>query len=113
MFDTRPLHPGDHAALKLLHQRLFPLDYDDSFYHSAVHGLDGIVAWAASAPLPALTHVSLGADALAPQLHQMPPPWQQQPYNPQQPLPPQQQAGHPEVLAGFITGKCEAGQCVV
>jgi hypothetical protein len=63
------------------------------------------VAWAASVPLPSLTHVSVAADAVTPQLHRLPPPWKQQPYNPQQPLPPQQQAGQPEVLAGFITGK--------
>lgn len=64
----RPLCPLDYAALKLLHQRLFPLDYDDDFFMRAVHGTDGIVAWAAAAPLPTLTHVAVGVGDLAPQL---------------------------------------------
>ncbi|EFN59486.1 hypothetical protein CHLNCDRAFT_138102 [Chlorella variabilis] len=96
----RPLHPDDFASLKLLHQRLFPLDYDDFFYHRAVQGLDGIVAWAASAPLPTLTHLSVGPD-LAPQL--------QQPQQSQPPPPPKQVGVQgseaTEMLAGFITAR--------
>ncbi|KAL4419168.1 hypothetical protein ABPG77_004891 [Micractinium sp. CCAP 211/92] len=64
----RPLRPCDYPALKLLHQRLFPLDYDDDFFVRAVHGMDDIVAWSAAAQLPALTHFALGVDDLAPQL---------------------------------------------
>ena len=72
----RPLLPDDYAALKLLHQKLFPLDYDDEFFRRTVHGMDDIVSWAALAPLPALTQLSLsGNDDLAPQLH-TPPAWQ-------------------------------------
>lgn len=114
----RPLRPCDYPALKLLHQRLFPLDYDDDFFVRAVHGMDDIVAWSAAAQLPALTHFALGVDDLAPQL--LPPTAR-----------PQQDqlgkldgssksssvdtggAGAPpaELLAGFITGKaCECLQ---
>ncbi|KAL4431127.1 hypothetical protein ABPG75_006383 [Micractinium tetrahymenae] len=107
----RPLCPSDYAALKLLHQRLFPLDYDDDFFVRAVHGMDGIVAWSAAAPLPALTHIAVGGSDLAPQLL------------PAAACPQREQLGQigsggcsssgdapsPELLAGFITGKPRAG----
>ena len=84
----RPLQADDAAALRLLHQQLFPLDYDDSFYQSAVNGLDGIVAWAASSPLPSLTCLSVDAANVGPQLV----------------APASSAAGRAELLAGFITG---------
>ncbi|GAB4822810.1 hypothetical protein N2152v2_009856 [Parachlorella kessleri] len=50
----RPLQPDDFAALKLLHQQLFPIDYDDQFFQRAVAGLDQIASLAVVAPLQAL-----------------------------------------------------------
>ncbi|PSC76873.1 histone acetyltransferase MCC1-like isoform B [Micractinium conductrix] len=82
----RPLRPSDEPSLQQLHARLFPLDYDQDFFSKAVAGADGIVAWAAAAPLPVLTYVG----ELAPQL-----------------VPPsaQQEWREAEVLAGFITAR--------
>ncbi len=54
MCGCRPLQPDDFAALKLLHQQLFPIDYDDQFFHRAVAGLDQIASLAVVAPLQAL-----------------------------------------------------------
>lgn len=50
----RPLHPSDFQPLKLLHQQLLPIDYDDTFFHKAVAGLDEIASVAAVAPLRTL-----------------------------------------------------------
>ena len=33
--------------MRALHGALFPLDYEDSFYQTAVRGLDNIFTWAA------------------------------------------------------------------
>ena len=43
----RPLAPGDLPQMRALHGALFPLDYEDSFYQTAVRGLDNIFTWAA------------------------------------------------------------------
>jgi hypothetical protein len=73
--------------LKLLHQRLFPLDYDDEFFTRSVHGLDGIVGFGALVA-QCSARISVGPDLL-PHLHQ-------------------EHAGqgsdNAELLAGFITG---------
>ena len=43
----RPLAPGDLAQMQALHSAMFPLDYEDTFYQTAVRGLDNIFTWAA------------------------------------------------------------------
>ena len=43
----RPLAPGDLPQMQALHSALFPLDYEDTFYQTAVRGLDNIFTWAA------------------------------------------------------------------
>jgi GNAT superfamily N-acetyltransferase len=67
----RPVNATDFAALKLLHAELFPVEYDDVFFHKTTRGLDGIVSWAALRPpahlhrqLPVLTQL-VGAPAAA------------------------------------------------
>ena len=45
----RRLSPSDLPALKMLHQAMFPVDYDEAFYRSATHG-DDILGWAAVLP---------------------------------------------------------------
>ena len=54
----RPVNATDFAALKLLHAELFPVEYDDVFFHKTTRGLDGIVSWAALRP-PAHLHRQL------------------------------------------------------
>ena len=44
----RPLRLHDFASLKSAHQALFPIDYEDSFFHSAVSHGDGIISAAAT-----------------------------------------------------------------
>ncbi|BDA41021.1 probable N-alpha-acetyltransferase 50 [Coccomyxa sp. Obi] len=43
----RSLVPSDLEALRAAHQALFPIDYEDKFYHAAVRGEQGIVSIAA------------------------------------------------------------------
>ena len=45
----RPLAPPDFASLKAAHNEMFPIDYEDSFFESAVHSSEGIFSWAATA----------------------------------------------------------------
>ncbi|KAK9826081.1 hypothetical protein WJX81_000287 [Elliptochloris bilobata] len=42
----RPLCPSDYTELRTAHERLFPIDYEDAFYWSAVRG-DGVQSDAA------------------------------------------------------------------
>ena len=44
----RPLQSADFNKLKAAHQALFPIDYEDSFFHSAVSHQDGIISAAAT-----------------------------------------------------------------
>ncbi|CAK0758483.1 hypothetical protein CVIRNUC_002623 [Coccomyxa viridis] len=44
----RPLRLHDFASLKSAHQALFPIDYEDTFFHSAVSHGDGIISAAAT-----------------------------------------------------------------
>ena len=51
----RPLQASNYPALKYLHDRMFPIDYDEAFFQRAVGG-DGIVSFVAvarEADLPA------------------------------------------------------------
>lgn len=50
----RPLTQSDFPALKYLHERLFPISYDDNFYEAAVTG-NGIVSFVAVADQASLT----------------------------------------------------------
>lgn len=43
----RPLQPSDFHSLKAAHSQLFPIDYDDVFYHKATQALDRIFSLAA------------------------------------------------------------------
>eukprot|EP00775_Hariotina_reticulata_P008011 gene8011-8209_t len=43
----RPLQPDDFAAVKAAHAALFPIDYDDGFFHKATNGVDRIWSCAA------------------------------------------------------------------
>ncbi|KAF6265029.1 hypothetical protein COO60DRAFT_1697924 [Scenedesmus sp. NREL 46B-D3] len=45
----RPLMPEDFQALKAAHAALFPIDYDDAFFHKATNALDRIWSCAAFA----------------------------------------------------------------
>ena len=97
----RPLLPGDLSRLKQLHRQLFPIDYDQSFFHQAVHGLAGILSWVACLPLPAALSLpcltQLGGRPLQ-HWHSAPSPehipggqqWQQQKQQQHQLLPPQE-----------------------
>ena len=57
----RLLREGDIAALKHLHNIIFPIDYDDSFFLQAV-AQDGIVGWAAVVPPQSLAAERLPDD---------------------------------------------------
>lgn len=49
----RPLLPKDIVSLKDLHYKLFPVNYDGSFFHKVTEGMDRTCSWAAAAaPLP-------------------------------------------------------------
>eukprot|EP00240_Pyramimonas_obovata_P012388 CAMPEP_0118944846 /NCGR_PEP_ID=MMETSP1169-20130426/41125_1 /TAXON_ID=36882 /ORGANISM="Pyramimonas obovata, Strain CCMP722" /LENGTH=110 /DNA_ID=CAMNT_0006890419 /DNA_START=62 /DNA_END=390 /DNA_ORIENTATION=- len=43
----RPVQPSDLDQLKEAHTQLFPIDYEQDFYHKAVQGLDCIFSWVA------------------------------------------------------------------
>lgn len=45
----RPLMPEDFQCVKAAHAALFPIDYDDAFFHKATNGLDRIWSCAAFA----------------------------------------------------------------
>lgn len=102
-------HPPPCAANTPLNTPSLPttqIDYDESFYHAAVNGLDGVVSWAALAPLPSLACLPIDADSLAPQLQRFS--LKQQPQQQQQQLHSLRVGcgSEPaEVLAGFITGE--------
>lgn len=53
---VRPLTPSDFDAVKAAHGKLFPIDYDDSFFHKATHGLDRIFSWGAFAAADGGSH---------------------------------------------------------
>jgi len=69
-FKIRHLEPSDTAALRHLHNEIFPIDYAEDFFSSAV-SQNGIVSWAAvtqqseiSAGLPDSTTVFVGQEQL-------------------------------------------------
>lgn len=43
----RPICPSDEEQLRLLHVRLFPIDYEWQFYNRAVNGYDDVFGWVA------------------------------------------------------------------
>lgn len=47
-FRVRPPQPADLPALKSLHEALFPLDYDDSFYRQSTHAENNVFGWVAT-----------------------------------------------------------------